>query len=576
MRKLLLLFFLISLGWSFSQTIENVDFKAEGKTIVVKYDYSHPNPDSLINIQIQFKDQQGTVVKPITIYGDIKNVMPGKDKRIVWDALSDGVKLSGKYNVELFFYLIDNCELDGKIFYSNCIKYFGECKNDQANGLGTIFFNGFRMSGIFKNNKIQDHHINYYRETDKSSIFGPNQGPGFHGPCIEIDFKNHVYYIPYKDKKPWGFGLNLDTWQIPKPVTYNKDSFCDQNGYGAKDFDDCILIPKSNYIIYNSDKETSQGDRYWISVVDLTQNKIIQSFGSLKNPLSGDFIGFDKGNNPIYEYSGRYRQFNIQNGDFKDLNSLPLELSTTKIFEENVKKTSDTSFTIGKFLFLQDSSYIVVLNKKGWVINPFDFNFGTGSKILKYDKFHVKTNSFDFPNNNIWDIAIHEKSNRIALSHISKDSTFLSYFDLNTLSIQSLIFAKSNNDFNDKKNTKPGQVSFSRTGKYLIYERASDNVSFYLGAKLYFGIKGGIYDFDQNDDVVLVNGYSSLLAYDLNKKSLICGFELGDDYTGTKFFNLNDNLYLISGRPLGTNGIEIHNFQMPKPLIQPITFKFKE
>lgn len=577
MHNVISIIFLFLVGGIFSQSIENVDFRSEGNTIVVTYDFSHPNPDSLVNIQIQFKNQLGTVIKPLSIEGDLKNVRPGQNKRIVWDVLADKVVLTGNYKAELFFNLIDNCELDGKIFYGNCIKYFGECKNDQANGLGTLFFNNFQMSGIFENNKIQDYYLNYYNETNKSLTFGPNQGPGFNGPCIEIDFKNHVNYISYKDKNRSGFGLDLGSWQVPKPNITYKGSFCDKNGYGAKDNTDCNLIPKSNYIIYTSNNETSNGsNRYWISVVDITQNKIIRSFGSSIKPLSGEFIGFDKSNNPIYEYLGKYHQFNIQNGEIKDLISLPKELSINKNFEEKVKNLTDTSFTIGKILFLMDSSYLIILNKKGWNLHfPTKYNFGSGAKILKYNKFHVKTDSIDFPNYNIWDIAIHEKTNRIALSYIDKDSTYLSYVDMNSLSIQSLIFTKSNNDFNDRNYIHPGQVSFSKTGKFLIYERY-DNISFYLGAKLYFGFKGGVYDFDQNDDIVLVNGYSSLLAYDLNKKSLICGFKLGDDFFNTKFFNLDDKLYLISGRPLSPNGIEIYNFQMPKPLTSPITFKYKD
>jgi uncharacterized protein (TIGR02145 family) len=101
MRKTLLLFFLISLGWSFSQTIENVDFRAEGKTIVVMYDFLHPKADTSVNIELQFKDQQGSVITPKTISGDLKNVKPGEGKRIVWDVIADGVILSGKYKAEL-------------------------------------------------------------------------------------------------------------------------------------------------------------------------------------------------------------------------------------------------------------------------------------------------------------------------------------------------------------------------------------------------------------------------------------------------------------------------------------------
>ena len=96
MHKLILIIFLFSVFGVFSQSIENVDFRAEGKTIVVTYDYFHPKADTAINVELIFKDQQGGVVTPKTITGAIKNVKPGESKRIVWNVLSDGISLSGK------------------------------------------------------------------------------------------------------------------------------------------------------------------------------------------------------------------------------------------------------------------------------------------------------------------------------------------------------------------------------------------------------------------------------------------------------------------------------------------------
>jgi hypothetical protein len=43
--------------------------------------------------------KQGSVITPKTISGDLKNIKPGVEKRIVWDILSDGINLSGKYHV---------------------------------------------------------------------------------------------------------------------------------------------------------------------------------------------------------------------------------------------------------------------------------------------------------------------------------------------------------------------------------------------------------------------------------------------------------------------------------------------
>ena len=102
MHYLISIIFLFSVSDVFSQSIENVDFRAEGKTIVVTYDFFHSKADTAINVELFFKDQQGGVATPKTISGDIKNVKPGKRKQIVWDILSDGVSsLSGKYKAEV-------------------------------------------------------------------------------------------------------------------------------------------------------------------------------------------------------------------------------------------------------------------------------------------------------------------------------------------------------------------------------------------------------------------------------------------------------------------------------------------
>ena len=101
MHKLILIIFLFSISGAFSQSIENVDFRAEGKTIVVTYDFFHSKADTAINVELVFKDQQGVVVTPKTISGAIKNVKPGESKRIVWYVLSDSISLSGKYKAEV-------------------------------------------------------------------------------------------------------------------------------------------------------------------------------------------------------------------------------------------------------------------------------------------------------------------------------------------------------------------------------------------------------------------------------------------------------------------------------------------
>jgi uncharacterized protein (TIGR02145 family) len=70
MHYLISIIFLFSLSGVFAQSIENVDFRSEGKTIVVTNDFFHSKTDSAINVELVFKDPQGGVVTPKTIIGD--------------------------------------------------------------------------------------------------------------------------------------------------------------------------------------------------------------------------------------------------------------------------------------------------------------------------------------------------------------------------------------------------------------------------------------------------------------------------------------------------------------------------
>ena len=116
MHKLVSIIFLFSVAGVFSQSIENVDFRAEGKTIVVTYDFFHTKADTAINVELVFKDQQGVVVTPKTMTGSIKNVKPGESNRIVWDILTDGITLSGKYKAEVNIIRFNSVKIGNQIW----------------------------------------------------------------------------------------------------------------------------------------------------------------------------------------------------------------------------------------------------------------------------------------------------------------------------------------------------------------------------------------------------------------------------------------------------------------------------
>ena len=104
------------------------------------------------------------------------------------------------------------------------------------------------------------------------------------------------------------------------------------------------LIPNTNYIIYTSSREYNSAGSYkhWLTVVDLSTNKIIRNFGSSEKPLTYNkapsFIGFNKDNKPIYSYSGKFFQLDIANGISTSLNSIPIEITKKNDFiNKNIK-----------------------------------------------------------------------------------------------------------------------------------------------------------------------------------------------------------------------------------------------
>jgi len=100
MKSLFLLFFIAAATQLFSQTIENVDFRAEEKTIVISYDLLK-RKDTTINIKVYFKSDKGEVITPKYLSGDLRNVHPGTSKQIIWDILKEGFYLSGRFLVEI-------------------------------------------------------------------------------------------------------------------------------------------------------------------------------------------------------------------------------------------------------------------------------------------------------------------------------------------------------------------------------------------------------------------------------------------------------------------------------------------
>jgi hypothetical protein len=471
----------------------------------------------------------------------------------------------------------NQCEIKGSVFYQNCVKYIGGCENEKANGLGKLFLNnGDIISGTFRDNLIQNNYMAYFFSSSKKNIYGPNKGSALNGPCVSVDYSNFVTLESY-DMGSYK-GSSEDYFLVNQPGFILNSPFCAVNQYDAKT-KTCRLIPNSKNIIFVSAKEyNAKGDRkYWVTVVSLSDNKIVRNFGSFEKPLmlnnEPEFIGYTNGETPVYKTGGSYSLLNINTGQIQVVSTLPSDLLRKKQFDAYLTtKNYDGFVSLDKFILLDDSSYFKVFNTKVYddAAKKFNPQFGSGCKLVHFNKNHEVILSKEFKDINIQDFTVDQFSNRIALSYRNIDSTFLSYFDLNSLSKLADVFSKKNDVFD--KNLMPyqkfpGNVEFSKNGTYLMYTRFNRGTTLYRGTDLLFGVDGDVYGLNTDENVILTNNNGYVRAYDLDKKTLIWSYKLSGDYHNTSFFNPDNEMYIISG------ATTIQSFNIPSPLYSISEFK---
>ena len=239
MHKLVSIIFLFSVAGVFSQSIENVDFRAQSKSIVVTYDFFHSKTDTAINVELIFKDQQGGVITPKTISGDIKNVKPGESKRIVWDVLSDGISLSGKYKAEVSVqnklsitkignqvWLTENLNVDhfrnGDIIpeAKTSEEWINAGKNKQA---AWCYYDNDPANGQKYGKLYNWYAVNDYRGLAPEGWHIPSDNEWY--TLGEILGSRDFIYIKMKSRNGWfqGFNGNNETGFNGLPSGYRKD-----------------------------------------------------------------------------------------------------------------------------------------------------------------------------------------------------------------------------------------------------------------------------------------------------------------------------------------------------------------
>lgn len=479
-----------------------------------------------------------------------------------------------------------NCILDGKNLYSDVDTYEGECKNDKPNGWGTFKYpNGNKITGLFVENKIQDNIIEFYVNKHKTLYIGTNKGFDLHGPAIGITDDLIVNYGNWDKGYPTGGADNY--FLITKPEFLKNEKLCVNELPESQS-----LIPNLKHfiIIRKKEDDVKRQEKYWISLIDMVNNKTIFNFGSAENPIisnpyskySNDlsFKGYSIDTlNAIFEinnYSKNIKQYlicNLKTGLFTKslvLNNIQLLNSTegsSELLNKLLLKSNFNDYKAFpyKIVQLKDQNYVAILNNNEYA-NSSSYKpiYGSNSMIVKFNSKLEVLNSIEFKNNNICDFAINENSNQLAISLKGKDSTSLNVYNLDD-------FKKKYNVY-QKGNIFPGkQISFSQSGTYLTHTSNNVNTTIFYNNKLYFGIHGIVYGFNSGENSIIVNDNGVLRAYDLAKKRLIWSETIGDDYVNTKFNLIDNNFVLFSSNIVidksgsgSKNGHKIMMFKIPE------------
>jgi uncharacterized protein (TIGR02145 family) len=112
MKTILFLFlFLISYTVN-SQQIQNVEYSLENKNILITYDLVNCIDNDLVDISIEFVEQNNQKIIPKSLSGDIKNVGCGS-KKIIWNINNDNIELNGRYQVVLNYKISPKVVVDG-------------------------------------------------------------------------------------------------------------------------------------------------------------------------------------------------------------------------------------------------------------------------------------------------------------------------------------------------------------------------------------------------------------------------------------------------------------------------------
>lgn len=99
LHSLLICFFLLFATFMFAQKAANIKVSTTNEQMIIEYDLTG-NSQSTYMVELQFKQADGTYIKPQTLRGDIGKVTAGPTKTIVWEVYKDVKGIQGTIEPE--------------------------------------------------------------------------------------------------------------------------------------------------------------------------------------------------------------------------------------------------------------------------------------------------------------------------------------------------------------------------------------------------------------------------------------------------------------------------------------------
>jgi len=112
-HSFLILFLLVSSTFMFAQKAANVKVSTTDEQLIINYDLTG-NSKAVYQIELQFKQEDGSYIIPKTLRGDIGKVTAGPAKTIVWEVYKDVVGIQGKIEPEFTVTEIKKADLKPK------------------------------------------------------------------------------------------------------------------------------------------------------------------------------------------------------------------------------------------------------------------------------------------------------------------------------------------------------------------------------------------------------------------------------------------------------------------------------